>query len=183
MTSLGSELLQIALAESQFQDPQTRVLTRQLYINAASYVLQGLPDDLNEQEVVQLRGALPHQIGESFGTEPSRTLVQKPSILHRGVATSILLLCIMFRMALPYLQYFLAQAYDYERTHHVTEQALAVSMSTAESLGKRSIGIAGVAMDNKFIIGTITYCVEGICGGLNDGLGQGMRAIEAKKEP
>jgi len=56
-------------------------------------------------------------------------------------------------------------------------------MDTADSFGKRSIETAGVAMDNELIMSTVTYCVEGICGGLNEGLGQGMKAIEAKEEP
>jgi hypothetical protein len=58
-----------------------------------------------------------------------------------------------------------------------------MSMDTADSFGKRSIETAGVAMDNELIMSTVTYCVEGICGGLNEGLGQGMKAIEAKEEP
>lgn len=58
-----------------------------------------------------------------------------------------------------------------------------MSMGTVDSLGKRSFEVAGVVMDNKLIMSTVTYCVEGICGGLNEGLGQGMKDIEVKEEP
>ena len=56
-------------------------------------------------------------------------------------------------------------------------------MNAADTLGKRSIEIAGTMLENKFVMGTVQYCVEGICGGLTEGLGEGMRAIEARKEP
>ena len=92
-------------------------------------------------------------------------------------------MCLFLRIALPYIKHFLAAAHNYERTHHVTEKALTLSMNSADSLGKRSLEIAGTAMDNKFVMGAVQYCVEGICGGLAEGLGEGMRAIEAQKDP
>lgn len=60
---------------------------------------------------------------------------------------------------------------------------LAMSMDTVDTFGKKSMAIAGTAMDNKVIMETVIYCVEGICGGLNEGLGEGMKAIEARNGP
>ena len=114
---------------------------------------------------------------------PSEHDCRRPSLLRRSISTSILIICLFVRITLPYLRYFLALAYRYERTHQITEKVAAASMSTANSLGKRSIELAALAIDNRLIMEAVTYCVEGFCGGLNDGLGQVMKAIEARHEP
>ena len=88
----------------------------------------------------------------------------------------------MLRFVLPYIKYFLAVAHDYECTHHVAEKTLALSMGAADTAGRRSLEILGTAVENKLMVGAVQYCVEGICGGLTEGLGVGMKAIEERRD-
>ena len=165
------------------QDPESQAFSRQLYVDSMTYLLQGLPPDLSEQELSHLQSALPHELRSLQDVKTSSYNHRAPSMLHRGIAASIVTLCLLFRLTLPYVKHLLALAYSFERSHHVTEQALAVSITTVDSFGKKSMNLADTALENKLIMGTITYCIEGICGGLNEGLDEGMKAIEARKDP
>ena len=178
-TVLGYDLLQTALLESQLQHINSHQRSRDLYVNAASYIIQGLPTTLTEKEIAQLQQALPTPLQTSRPDQLASREPKTPSILHRGIATMIVLLCFILRVALPYLRYLLAIAYNYERTHHVAEKALAIGIATADSLGKQSVIAAGFALENKLIMSILIYCAEGICGGLNEGLGQGRKDFEA----
>ena len=73
-------------------------------------------------------------------------------------------------------------AYDYERTNYVAEKALALGIGAADTAGRRSLEILGTAVENKLMVEAVQYCVEGICGGLTEGLGVGMKAIEEGRD-
>lgn len=64
----------------------------------------------------------------------------------------------------------------------MAEKTLALGMGAADTAGRRSLEILGTAAENKLMVGAIQYCVEGICGGLTEGLGVGMKAIEERQE-
>lgn len=182
-THIGSHLLNAALVESQQEDPQRQAFSRQLYINGMTYLLQGLPSDLTEQEVVHLQSALPKSLDRSPHSDKSPHKSPNPSILHRSVATSVMFFCLLLRLTLPYIKYFLAMTYSYERSHHVTEDALALSISLVNHFGKLGMEVMKTAMNNKPVVEVVTYCVDGICGGLNEGLCEGIKAIDARNEP
>lgn len=74
-------------------------------------------------------------------------------------------------------------AYSYDRTYHVRERLFAFSVTAADSFGKRSVALASTAISNEVVLGAVTYWVDGIRGGLNEGLGEGLRVIEAQNEP
>ncbi len=179
---IGSHLLNAALVESPQQDPQRQAFSRQLYINGMAYLLQGLPSDLTEQETVHIQSALPKSLDRS--THPDYELYKSPtpSILHRSVATTVMLFLLLLRLTLPHIKYFLAKTYSYERSHHVTEDALAWSISLVNHLGNLGMDILRTAMNKRPVVEVITYCVDGICGGLNEGLRQGIKAIDTRSE-
>ena len=54
----------------------------------------------------------------------------------------------------------------------------AFSVTAADSLGKRSMALASTAMTNEAALGVLTYWIDGIRGGLNEGLDQGWKVIE-----
>lgn len=180
---VGSHLLNAALVESHQQDSQRQAFSRQLYISGMTYLLQGLPSDLTEQEVIHLQSALPTSLDRSPHSDYASYKSPNPSILHRSVATTVMLFCLLLRLTLPYIKYFLAMTYDYERSHHVTEDALTLSMSLVNHFGKLGTDILRTTMNNKPVVEVITYCVDGIGGGLNEGLCEGIRAFDARNEP
>lgn len=173
-------MINTALAESQLPDEQSQAFSRQLYIDGVSYLLHGLPSDLAEPEVLQLQVALPEALERPSEIEAIRRRPQDASILHRTVAMMIIALCLFLRLAVPYVKYLLATAHSYEDTHHVARKLLSGSVTTLNSFGKRSMEIAGIAMENELVIRAVAYCVEGVCGGLNEGLMEGMKVIEAQ---
>ncbi len=175
----GSHLLNTSLARSELRDPHSQGFSRRLYVNSITYLLQGLPPDLSEQEIFYLQSALPKSLNRSHCSEAASCQRRAPSMLHRAIASFVVSFCLLIRLTLPYIKYLLALAYSYERKHHLTENPLAASQSAADSLGRKSKNVAETAMDNKMVVDTMTYCVEGICGGLNEGLGEGVKAIEA----
>ena len=177
----GYNLLQASLAESQASHPDSRAFSRQLYLDSVSYLLQGLPSDLSGQEVIHIQKAIPVEIqgpqvleGRSIRQQPSKP----PSILHRSLASTIICLCVILRLFLPYLKYFAAAAYRYDRTYHISERVFATTMSTTDTLGKRAIEVASTALGSEFVMEGVSYCVEGVCGGVTEGLGEGMKGIE-----
>ena len=140
-----------------------------------SYLLQALPADLTDQETLQLQIALPVQLVKSRTPQLATCEPSHPSILHRGLASAIIFICLVLRVLLPYIKYFLAVAYRYERTHEISEKVFATGMKTANSLQKKSMVVVAAALSNEQVMDTVMYCVEGICGGLNEGLGEGSK--------
>lgn len=176
----GSNTLQTSLAESQSSNAQTQAFSRQIYIDAVAYLAQGLPCDLTDQEILHLRNALPEPLTD---LTPPREIPQKkrtPSLLHRSLASTIVAICLLVRLAFPYIKLFIAAVYSYDRTYNVRERLFAFGVTAADSLGKTSMALAGTAMTNEVVLGAVTYWVDGICGGVSEGLGEGMKVIEAQ---
>ena len=177
---IGSQLLNTALAESQMEHPSNQAFSRHLYINSMSYLLHGLPSDLDEHERLQLQSALPDALSQAPQPIEATSNNHDPSILHRGVAVLVISLCLLIKIVVPYFKYLFTMAYDYERTHHIAETVLDRSTSSINTFGKRSMELAGSAMENETLMRSVDYCVQGVCGGLNEGIGEGLRANEAR---
>ena len=148
-----------------------------------TYLLQGLPPDLTNREISQLQSSLPGSLDRSqCAIEPVHHQRQ-PSILHRSIAALIVAISFIVRFALPYIKYLLALAHNYEREHHMTERGLALTINIIDSCGKKSLGSMRTVMENPLVMAATAYCIEGVCGGLNQGLGEGMKVIEAQNDP
>ena len=183
LTRSGSTTLQTSLAESQTSDAQGRAFSRQLYLDAMAYLIQGLPSDLTDQELLHLKNALPESLKKSTPPDTAQPAKRNPSLLHRSLASTIIAICLLLRLALPYIKLLIAVAYKYDRAHQVRERLFAFSINTADSFGKRGMALASTAMTNELVLGAVTYWVDGIRGGLNEGLGEGLKVIEAQNEP
>ena len=148
-----------------------------------AYLIQGLPSDLTNQEISHLKTVLPSQLKDSSPLEPSQAKRRGPSLLHRSLASTIIAMCLLLRLALPYIRLFVAKIYSYDRAYHIRERVFAFSVTAANSFGKRSTALASTVITNDIVMGVVTYWVDGICGGLNEGLGEGMKIIKAQNEP
>ena len=49
-------------------------------------------------------------------------------------------------MFLPYFKHLLRILYQFERTNHISERVLAISLSTAESIGKAGSDLLGIIL-------------------------------------
>ena len=183
LTTSASHILQTSLTESQSLDSQSQAFSRQLYLDALAYLIQGLPSDLTDEEKHQLRATLPDSLKDSNPPATSQPRNRNPSFLHRSLASTIIAICVLLRLALPYIKLFIAAIYGYDRTHHVRERIFAFSVAATDSLGKGSVALASTAMTNEVVLGAVTYWVDGIRGGLNEGLDQGLKVIGNQDEP
>lgn len=189
MTYVGHNLLQASLAESQTSNSDSLTFSRQLYLDAVSYLLQGLPSNLSDQEILHIQKAIPSEVKavQPPGSDQIRSILQQhqplkpPSMLHRSLASAIILLCVILKLFLPYLKYLVQTAYRYDREYKVREKIFATGMQATNTLGKRATEVVSTALGSELVMETVGYCVEGICGGVTEGLGEGMKAIEGRE--
>lgn len=167
-------------------------LARSLYINALMYLLDALPADLNAEESNMLEHRLPESMKASIAASPSSHLArlenptqsrQPPttrSYLHRLLASSIVQIFLLVRFVLPYFKVFLRQVYEYERSHRITERIVTTTLDAADGLGKSGVNIgSAVCKFNDGRVGAAVgnlaaWWIEGIAGGVYEGVGEGM---------
>jgi hypothetical protein len=187
--SLGSSLLQSSSCLSSNPD-----FSRQLYIDAVSYLLRGLPRNLSVEEILRLQAAMPSDMmppqqsangvvvqGQSHD---NRVIQQEdPTILHRMVAVIVLQVFLLLSFLWPYIQTTCRGAYQYEREHHILEKTFNQSWITANTLSRNTMIVArtvcswndgqvGIALEDS-----IFWCVQGVTGGLRDGVKDGMQVF------
>jgi hypothetical protein len=160
---------------------------RQLYVHAVSYLLRGLPTDLTPEESVAVRSSLPEGVvgplrlevvGGEGGLFSDTRKQQPPSVLHRTIASTVVQVFLLVQFLLPYLKVLLQGAYDFERKNHISEKVLATSVNTVDGLGKFGVNsglLLGVAQ-------CVAWVTEGVSGGIQDGLGEGMKRVGLGKE-
>jgi len=194
----GLSLLSLSFDESSTisQDPRfgNATFARQLYIHSLTYLLRALPSDLSTEEQLSVRNALPAGLVEPPQPERNTALPASssysqnpPSLLHRTLASTIVQMFILFQFILPYLKYLLTSAYQYEREHKICEKVLSQSIDTVDVLGKQSLSVTsaiygmGDGKVGQAIMDAATWFVEGVTGGIHDGLGEGMVIMGAKR--
>ncbi|KAI9848791.1 MAG: hypothetical protein M1838_000372 [Thelocarpon superellum] len=203
----GLNLLGLSVEESHgLHDDaaeEEAMLGRQLYIHAVTYLLRGLPSDLSPEEQLGVRAALPAGVVEPLRLEinarqqvigpghPSRHSTQPapPSILHRTLASTIVQFFLLCQFLLPYIRGLLRSAYNYERTHRVSEKILAASIDTVDTLGKRGLEVGSAVArlgDGKLgqaVNGLAAWWLEGVAGGICDGVGEGLILLGLPRLP
>ena len=175
LTDSGSDVLRKSLEESNASDADSQAFSRQLYLESVANLIQGLPSDLTDQETLLLRNALTKRPDINEATQ-SQTCNR--SLLHRSLASVIIFICLLLRLAFPYIRLLLAAAYSYDREYHIRERLLAFSVTAADSLGRMSVALASTAMSNQTFLRAVTYWIDGIRGGWNEGFDQGLKAME-----
>lgn len=194
----GYNLLTLAFEEasaiSQNSHFGNTSLARQLYLHALTYLLRALPSELTTEESMSLQAAIPKDVVDSLQEEsnPSES-DQKfgitngtPSLLQRSVAATIIQLFILFQFILPYVKYLLTSAYQYDRTHKISEKVLSQGIVTVDTLGKSGLAITGAiyGMGNgrvgQALTEAVAWVVEGVTGGVHEGVSEGLVMLGAK---
>lgn len=122
------------------------------------------------------------------GTNEAK-LPPQPSFLHRTLATTIVQLFILCQFAIPFIKNFVQTAYRYDREHKISEKVLTQSITTVDGIGKRGITITGAIYrmgDGKVghaISRTAAWLIEGVTGGINEGVGESMTLMGARRSP
>lgn len=196
----GLSLLTLSVQDSTSRNATTP-FGRQLYIHSLTYLLRGLPTTLTKEEQLSLQAALPMELirprsdertvvpdVESDDRSNSSTLDQEPTILHRLISMSTLQLFVLISIILPYVQTFVQGAYQYEREHHISERVFTNTVCTADSMGRKTWALSRtVCALNGGKVGEMledasAWCIQGISGGLYEGVGEGMEVLGLKSE-
>lgn len=199
---VGLNLLSLAAGESstisQIDGFGNASFARQLYIHSLTYLLRALPADLTTEEQLSLRTSLPDGVvepmvlnvgGRNEGQASIKLPSQQPSFLHRTLATTIIQIFIFCQLIFPYVKTFLQTAYCYDREHKISEKVLTQILNTADEIGRRGITVTGAIYgmgDGKVgqaITEIAAWVIEGVTGGIHEGLGEGMAMMGARTPP
>jgi hypothetical protein len=198
-SSIGLRLLSLSNQESGASGEGSRrrnipSLTRQLYIHGTTYAIRGLPENLNEDEILSLSASLPAAVMPSSvngydqtrrrpSMQPQRSAARSPSILHHIIATIILQLCLLFQFLAPYIRNLAATLAAIEREHHLTERLMRSSARGTEALVQ--LGNRICALDEgrvgQVLEDIVVWCIRSIVGGVRQGLGDGIAALGGEK--
>ncbi|RDL35825.1 uncharacterized protein BP5553_06437 [Venustampulla echinocandica] len=187
LLGLSAEEATVIAQDGSLADPN---LTRQLYLHALTYLLRALPPNLSPEEQITVRNSLPPGVVQPLQLKYNRKYAtskghtgNQPSLLHRTLASTIVQLFVFFRLIFPYIKYFLQAAYTYDREHKITERILCHCIETVDTIGKQGINLTGTIYgmgDGKvgqFITSALAWIVEGVTGGIHEGVGQGMAVM------
>ncbi|PYI04171.1 hypothetical protein BO78DRAFT_462816 [Aspergillus sclerotiicarbonarius CBS 121057] len=183
-------LLQNASHEAQQRQCDDR-LARLLYIDAVGYLLDGLPADMTNDEIKTIRHNLPADVRESLPAPvemgpPATGLQGFPpyppgkSYLHRLLASSIIHFFLLVQFFMPHVKVLMRLLYQYERSHRITERAIKTAKDAADSLGRGSVTLGSALLNSHegrvgaTVSNLALWWVEGIAGGIYEGLGEGM---------
>ena len=153
--------------------------------------MRGLPTDLTPAETLTLQSSIPPSIIESsqashnpqFDRKSSSTS-SSPSLIHRLLASTIIHLCLLVSLLLPYIHSLARAAYQYDKTHHVSESVLAAAVDlTRKSTETTGTLFLKLVNENgkvkQFVLATVWWWVKGVSGGLKEGVGQGLVVLGA----
>ncbi|KAI9642161.1 hypothetical protein NHQ30_008963 [Ciborinia camelliae] len=192
--SQGYNLLTLSFEESSAVSQNTPFsntsLARQLYVHALTYLLRALPSDLTPEENMTLQNAIPKEVVEALQEESNTSERTQnsgpPSLLQRSVAAIIIQFFILFQFILPYLKYLLTSAYQYDRTHKISEKVLSQGVVTVDTIGKSGLAVTGAIYgmgDGKVgqaLTKAAAWVVEGVTGGVHEGVSEGLVILGAK---
>jgi hypothetical protein len=111
----------------------------------------------------------------------------QPSFIHRTLASIIIQLFLFFQLILPYVKNLSQAAYRYDREHKVLEKLLTHSISTIDEFGKRTLAFTtaicglGDGKLGRVMTETAAWVVEGITGGIHEGIGEGIARVGARR--
>lgn len=164
---------------------------RQSYIDGVSYLIQGLPEDLNHEEIAKVRRALPMTIFQAPSDSNEahiqrRTSATDRNVLHRSMKMLVVRCIILARFILPYIIYLFTQAAQLERKYKITESVVGQTVELTHAVGRGSASLSGALCNmgdgklGRIMTGAFTYTAEGVLGGISDGLGEGMQQVRAR---
>lgn len=188
--ALGARLLETVITEAKYPSSRNQSLARQQYINSVAYLLHGLPQDLDPHEVTTLENAMPPALRISAANNGKRSTSHKigpRSLPRRTLASAIVQLFLFFQIFLPYLQLFLKSAYDYDRTHRISERALAAGVSVLDNIGSKSFELirnlvkSGKGHSFQVLAALSIWWIREISSGIQEGMENCVELTDKRK--
>ncbi|KAJ4412420.1 hypothetical protein N0V82_008815 [Gnomoniopsis sp. IMI 355080] len=195
----GQHLVNNALSERRSSFSQDRSNERRAYVQGLAWLLQGLPQDLDDQERQdltrsmpppllgeihganninyrghrgrRLRGYLPDDdAAAAYGDDDGRSFIQ------RIVAALIVQLVVPMQLLWACLIALLGHAVYLERKYKVTEHVVKHSGELGYTMGKNGVKLSGVIYHNggarvgAVVTDAVAYVADGVVKGISDGI-------------
>ncbi|KAI0594957.1 hypothetical protein F4775DRAFT_571426 [Biscogniauxia sp. FL1348] len=183
---------------------------RRSYIDGVAYMLKSLPDDLDDHETRVIRQALPSSCaapaagsaldgngngndavfmgpGGQQRTNSGRPSDQGKTLLHRGVAALVSCMVVFLHLLMSCAVLLICAGAQYERQYSISQHIVSWGLVFATAVGRYSVVLGGkiCAMGDGRVGRAMTelaaWTAENVTGGIQDGIGQGLSAIEQKR--
>ncbi|KAL2838908.1 hypothetical protein BJY01DRAFT_219690 [Aspergillus pseudoustus] len=182
---VNSALSRLRLAGYEAQRPHCeRSLVRSLYLEAVSYLLSGLPEDLTDEEAAKIRSSISENV-QPLTVPPHICAVQPParSYLHRLLASSIVYFCLLLQFLMPFIKEVTYHLYRHERSLRLIERATAFALYLLEQVSRGGVNFGSTVLNmyggkiGDTASSATSWWVEGVAGGIYEGLEEGMTIL------
>jgi len=173
------------IAADARREDESESFERKAYVDGVTYLLRGLPTDLDEYEADLIRSALPSRCAAQE-VVLSRSGVATPmpgsglpkSLVHRLVQMIVLNLFLLMHFLLPYIITIFKSAAKVERKYKISETIVGHGMDCFNAAGRHFGRVAEVVLSDgrpeQGASGTFSWAVEEITRGISDGVGEGL---------
>lgn len=180
---------------------------RRAYVQGLAWLLQGLPQDLDEQERQDLTRSMPshllqggdmdrnrghRRLGPPSSSSSQRTGRRRSrrsdddgrSFIQRAVAALIVQLIGPMQILWAYLLTLLGHAIYLERKYKVTEHVVKHSGELGYTMGKNGVKLSGVIYHNggarvgAVLTDAVAYVADGVVKGISDGIKEACLELE-----
>ena len=164
------------IAKSQADQGGDPIAMRSMHIDALRYMHMALPPDLTGVEIQSLRASMSPQLITGTPGVAEHYHHREPSILRQSIARVVCWLVAGLLLMLPVFMTFLDRLLRFEREHQVTERVITSGLELTSTLGERGIVLQQAMVRFKdgrvggACVGMGSWFVEGVVGGINDGL-------------
>ena len=168
---------------------------RSAYIDGVSYLLRGLPGELDEAETTVLRRALPVPLVDPSaapaprcGHHPRICDLTRQSALHRWTRRLVANIIVWFFVAWPYIVSLIQRIAHYERKHKVSERVVERGMELANACTRRGADVSesvcrmGDGRVGQALTDRLSWAIQGVTGGLSDGVEEGWSRVGARRK-
>ncbi|KAM0328204.1 hypothetical protein ACHAQA_005611 [Verticillium albo-atrum] len=195
----GLSLLSVAQDEAR-QPLSSSEFERKAFLDGAEYIMKALPADLSPQELDRLRTSAPRALvlapggcassstSSSRCHSPCRTSARaRRSLLHRWVQATVVQMFVLAQLALPYVVLLVRLAARAEREYNISQNVVSAGWGVMNSIGAQGVRATGTLCGigegrlGQAVAEAVAWTVEGVSGGLSEGVGQGMMIMGASR--
>ncbi|KAI5868568.1 hypothetical protein GGS23DRAFT_609265 [Durotheca rogersii] len=179
------------LQHSASQEREDMAFARKSYIDSVAYMLKALPGDMDDHEVSIIQRALPKSCApdtpqsqqDGAATIPVRADRAK-TLLRFAVQGFVAGFVVLFYTLMSLLAAVVRAGAHYERQYNIAEHLVSLGVVLTTAVGKQSgalsgkIGAMSEGKVGRVVTDIAAWTVEGVAGGIEDGIGQGLHLIK-----
>ncbi|KAJ8606161.1 hypothetical protein MRB53_041168 [Persea americana] len=188
-TAHGLALLARSARTNQQDDYERRV-----FLEGVAYMLRGLPQELSQNELINLKDALPRQLQDEIQEQSSEKAHSRPNTtrdlttLSSIIAAIVYWVFLIFTIVLPYAQLAVKRACAWERKHKVGERCLHQGLALAQVTYDQVLTYVSAiwtfndGMVGKYITKAGIWCAQEVGQGVRDGLMEATAALKRMQD-